>query len=91
MAIGTWSHFSSLDKASGLVLRWVLQDDTEFARGYSDAAFHAVHAGMSDEDVAGLLGRPLGEVWMIEPKNSDRCLSVYFENDRVVHGCESRV
>jgi hypothetical protein len=49
-----------------------------------------VHSGMSDEEVARLLGRPLGEVWMIEPKNSDRCLSVYFENDRVVRGCESR-
>ncbi len=90
VAIGAWSHFASLDGASGLVLRWILRDDTEFARGYSDAAFRAVHAGMSGEEVAALLGQPLGEVWMIEPKNSDRCLSVYFESDRVVHGCESR-
>jgi hypothetical protein len=90
VAIGAWYHFASLDGVSGLALRWVLTDDTEFARGYSDAAFRAVHAGMSDAEVLTLLGRPLGEVWMIEAKNSDRCLSVYFENDRIVHGCESR-
>jgi hypothetical protein len=56
---------------------------------HSDAGCSG-YRSMSEEDVAGLPGRPLGEVWMIEPKNSDRCLSVYFENDRVVHGCESR-
>ena len=27
---------------------------------------------------------------MIEAKESDRCLSVYLENDRIVHGCETR-
>jgi hypothetical protein len=88
--IGAWYHFTSLDGVSGLVLRWVLRDDTEFARGYSDSAFRALHRGMSEEQVLTLLGRPLGEVWMLEPKKTDRCLSVYLENDRIVHGCESR-
>lgn len=88
--IGAWFHFTSLDGVSGFVLRWVLKDDTEYAAGYSDSAFRAVHAGMSAEQVLTSLGRPLGEGWMIEPKPTDKCLSVYLENDRIVHGCESR-
>jgi hypothetical protein len=90
IVIGAWFHFTSLDGVSGLVLRWVLRDDTVYAAGYSDSAFRAVHAGMSEEQLLKSLGPPLGEVWMIQSKKTDSCLSVYFENDRVVHGCESR-
>jgi hypothetical protein len=45
---------------------------------------------MKDEEVLTLLGRPLGEVWMIEPKEGDRCLSIYLQDDKVVYGCENR-
>lgn len=89
-AIGAWYHFTSLDGVPGLVLRWILRDDTQYSAGYSDSAFRAVHAGMSAEEVLTTLGRPLGEVWMIETKPTDKCLSVSLENDRIVHGCESR-
>jgi hypothetical protein len=88
--VGAWYHFTSLDGFSGLVLKWILTDDTEYATGYSDSAFRTVHPGMSADQVLTSVGRPLGEVWMIEPRRTNKCLSVYFENDRIVHGCESR-
>jgi hypothetical protein len=88
--IAAWYHVVAIDGLPGLVVGWVVSDDTEYAPGYSDSAFRAVHEGMTSEQLMTVLGPPLGEVWMIEPDKSDRCLSVYVENDRVVHGCENR-
>lgn len=54
----------SIDRPDPLrdqVFSLIVPMDTEYAPGYSTAAFRAVHLGMSEEQVLALLGPPLRE------------------------------
>jgi hypothetical protein len=54
------SRAYSLDGPRGCVVPLLLKTDTEFAAGYSNAAFRQVRVGMTADDVITLLGTPLG-------------------------------
>lgn len=51
--------------ASWLTTFLAASEDTVYAAGYSDAAFKRVRVGMSETDVAELLGEPL-EFYAVE-------------------------
>lgn len=75
--------------------RVAAREDTVYASGYSDAAFRKVSEGMTERDVAGLLGEPL-EMYSVEPDlvgwryarsaddNSYRVRAILFRDGRVV-------
>lgn len=61
----------AIDGLPGCIWPLVFKEDTQFAPGYSHAAFHQVTVGMTADDVLRLLGAPLfknsreqgGEEW----------------------------
>lgn len=59
---GVMLHRTLIDGLDGFLFSLVLREDTEYAPGYSDDAFSAVHAGMSGQRVLELLGEPLQRV-----------------------------
>jgi len=89
VALGGCSANWSLDGVSGVVFGIVLNEDTVYAGGYSDWAFLAIQPGMTPQQVRRLIGAPIGENWILTEENRASCFNVYFENDRVVYGCEA--
>lgn len=61
----------------------VLREQTEYAPGFSEHAFASVARGMSEAEVAQLLGSPL-ERWWQYADTPQQCRIVVFERDRVV-------
>jgi inner membrane protein len=61
----------------------VVREQTEYAPGYSEAAFASVARGMSEAEVAQLLGAPLEQWWQYADSPAE-CRIVVFERDRVV-------
>jgi hypothetical protein len=61
----------------------VLGEQTEYASGFSERAFASVRSGMSEAEVAQLLGSPL-EQWWQYADNPGECRIVVFAQDRVV-------
>lgn len=53
------AHLYLLDGLGGVVWPLVFETDTEYASGYSEAAFRRVQPSMSRQAVISLLGRPL--------------------------------
>lgn len=89
-----------LDGWEGARYGLFLPTDTEFARGYSEAAFARIRTGMSMAEVESLLGRPLREytsyvgtkVWnySLSPGDTNyRARTLLFDGrervDRVLH------
>lgn len=86
MAAMVWIHFTAIDGFAGAVFGAILTDETEYARGYSEAAFRSVRPGMTVEEVKTLVGPLLGESWAW----AGDCWSIHLERERVVYGCEAR-
>ena len=61
-------HRWALDGIGGIAFGALLDEDTVYARGYSDAGFRHVAPGMSREQVRSLIGAPQKE-WPIEATN----------------------
>lgn len=81
----------SRDPVRQSVLGRVLREHTEYAAGFSEAAFAAVRIGQSETEVRRQLGAPFGEYWeYISAEDAgDRgaeivCPFVYLEADTVV-------
>jgi hypothetical protein len=51
-------HIQSLDGIHGRLLELALGADTEYARGYTDAAFASVRVGQTQKEVIDALGEP---------------------------------
>jgi hypothetical protein len=61
------AHLYLLDGLYGWVLGKGLEDDTEYASGYSTEGFrHIRFSSMSRPEVQSLLGAPFREVWLYE-------------------------
>lgn len=84
-----------IDGVFGNLLPIGVTEDTEWAAGYSDAAFREVRIGMKRDDVYALLGRPIqkwnwikGEVhesWTRSPGDTTyRERQIVFKGDTVV-------
>jgi inner membrane protein len=61
----------------------VLREQTEYAPGFSERAFASVARGMSEAEVAQLLGPPLEQWWQYADTPRE-CRIVVFDGDRVV-------
>ncbi len=61
----------------------VVRGQTEYAPGFSERAFAAVASGMSEAEVAQLLGPPLTQSWYYR-ETARECRIVALERDRVV-------
>ena len=61
---------ASMDGIDGWLLRTLYQDDTVYARSYSDREFMNVRAGLTQADVLTMLGRPLEESWIYEQEGT---------------------
>lgn len=73
----------STDPLRQRLLSTVLREQTEYALGFSERAFASVRRGMSEAEVAQLLGAPL-EQWWQYVDTLQECRIVMFERDRVV-------
>jgi inner membrane protein len=89
-AVAAWL-IASRDPVRESMLGFLLQEDTEYARGFSERAFRGIAAGDSEADVAERLGQPLGEYWdylsgdeLAGPAVEPGCPFVYLESDIVV-------
>ena len=90
---GVWLIASS-DPVRERIVGIVLREDTAYSDGYSEAVFHTIAPGQSQQDVRGRLGPPHGESWFY-PTGSERgadvaaastnaCAAVRFERGSVV-------
>lgn len=62
--------FRPLDGYGGLLASWLAaKEDTLYADGYTDAAFSRVEVGMTDREVADLLGEPI-DIYVAMPQSS---------------------
>ena len=48
---------------SDIVLDLLLEDDTVYAPGYTDAGFNSIEVGMAEDEVLRRLGPPIDEPW----------------------------
>lgn len=82
------THIYLLDGLDGWFWTGGFQEDTVYARGYSDRGFRKVRHGMRREDVSELLGPPLGEVWSYAPEGASRAVVTFDEGhvDEVISG-----
>ena len=60
---GAIYNYIALDNLGGLIFPLFLEEDTEYAPGYSDKAFRKVVDGMTESDVYALLGQPLSTLY----------------------------
>ena len=92
--LGLWLLASwlivSTDPVRETIVGLVLRDDTAYGSGFSEAGFRAIRPGAPQEMVRGLVGAPLDESWLYQPKGqvfesamersasavSDECLAV---------------
>jgi inner membrane protein len=65
------------------LLSAVLREKTEYAAGFSERAFASIARGMSEAEVAQLLG-PALEQWWQYADSPRECRIIVFERDRVV-------
>jgi hypothetical protein len=56
------AHWYLLDGLDGWLFSLGVEEDTNFAAGYSDEAFRALRKGMRSDDVQRLLGPPVSKV-----------------------------
>jgi inner membrane protein len=91
--IGVWL-LASTDPVRERVIGAVLQERTEFAKGFSESAFQTVRRGDSELTVRQALGPPLGESWIFGPGDRPAfevaaaeleatCISVQFSGETV--------
>ena len=71
-------HVATLDGLDGFILSMLFEDSTQYAPGYTAAAFRQVETGMSEKQVYTLLGQPLDThsrdnivyLWYSKPQKS---------------------
>lgn len=77
------AHIYLLDGLDGWLFSVLGENDTLYARGYSDAGFRQAHRGMPESELLKLLGTPLGEVWIYQraapPAQSSKMVSFHGE------------
>ena len=73
----------STDPVRQRVLGLVFRESTEYAAGYSEAAFDSIRDGTARADVERLLGTPLEQEWYYTAFNSDECRIVHFADGAV--------
>ena len=59
LVVGLAIHLTTLDGIGGVLSSMVWEDSTQYAPGYTPAAFRCVRVGMKEEQVYALLGTPL--------------------------------
>jgi inner membrane protein len=80
-AVGLWLLTSS-DPVRERVIRLALQDDTEFAAGFSEAEFGAFTRGAPSQGIRQQLGPPLSEFLLYEDR-PDACTVLRIDHDTV--------
>jgi hypothetical protein len=78
------AHAYSLEGLHGWMFARMMEEDTMYAPGFSDAAFRRIRHGMTEADVIRVVAPPLGEVWFYDD-GSVTGASVGFSGDRVDH------
>ena len=84
-----------LDGLDGTLFALCFQEDTEFAKGYTDASFRDLSLGMTSAEVLRRLGEPLDTLrldggrisWRYARSKADhsyRVRAILFEGDRVI-------
>lgn len=86
-------HFFLLDGLDGELCALMFQEDTVYAKGYSDWRFRMVKVGMNMHEVESLIGPPLGgwdgggwftQRWSMSAHDSHyRFRAINFTNGRV--------
>ena len=74
----------STDPVRQRVLGVMFRERTEYAAGYTEAAFDSIRAGTARADVERLLGTPLEQDWYYAAFNSDECRIVRFVDGAVI-------
>ena len=88
------TQYRLLDGIQGELFALAVEDDTEYAPGYSDAGFRHIDQGMSTNEVTRVLGPPLSkaalegdhETWRYSRSPHDgnyRIRAILFERGRV--------
>lgn len=54
-------HLWSLDGIHGNLFGLIGHEDTVYAPGYTDAGFRRIKTGMTEQEVFGIIGKPLKE------------------------------
>ena len=94
LAVMLGIHVSLIDGLDGVISPAVLTEDTQYAPGYSNAAWRKVTEGASEGDVVALLGQPIAKMelggviaWNYSRSPGDhsyRIRSVHFQAGKVV-------
>lgn len=58
---------ASTDPVRDATLGFVMREDTQYAPGFSEAAFRTIKPGQTDDDVVRALGAPLEQFWSYAP------------------------
>jgi inner membrane protein len=74
--------FTSTDPLRERIVASVLQDDTEFAPGFSERAFGEIDRRMTERAVLDRLGRPFSE-FLFYPAAENACLQIRIDGDIV--------
>jgi hypothetical protein len=82
---------ASRDPVRESVVGFLLNEHTEYTRGFSERAFRAIALGQTEADVLKRLGDPFGEYWdyfsldeAVARRDELACPFVYLESDVVV-------
>ena len=75
-------HRHQLDSFDDWLWCLIMEDETIYAKGYSESAFKKIKIGIKKEQVINLIGKPLAETWLY---SNDYLSVVSFEDDKVVH------
>lgn len=78
---GVWL-LTSTDPLRERIVAFALQDDTEYAAGFSERAFGRIDRGMSEHIVRDRLGAPFVE-FLFYPDAEDACVQIRIDGDIV--------
>ena len=100
LSCGVLAERVLLDGVVGVIFDAILESDTEFAPGYTDAGFLVIQPGMTQQFVHRVLGKPLerwesssrkrleiqySERWSRSPGGTNyHCRVVHYRDGRVV-------
>ena len=85
--LGAVWFMTSSDPLRDRLIGIVVQDDTRFAKGYSEDAFRAIVVGDAEEVVRGRLGEPLFESVFFMPKDFGFQSAMEIGRNQLPHGC----
>jgi inner membrane protein len=74
--------FTSTDRIRERIVAFALQDNTEYASGFSERAFGQVDRGHTEREVRERLGAPFHE-FLFYPPTADTCTQIRIDDDAV--------